>query len=675
MNTPPLLLGLVLLFWGWQTGHLAIGAAMAALVESPRVVKARWSFSQADLDRLWNICALLFFGTMIYLFFNEGSISLNDFFVDAGRRPEAIQEKGRAALLWIQWFPMLVFPIVIAVAFSDEQRVEVSTFSWFYRKYRGREGHEPMRVTIGFPYLALILFATAASNQRTPWFYVGASLVIAVALWSQRVRREPVIVWALLFGAAAAGGFFGHVGLHGLQRSIEGMNLSFLSKFVGGPVDMRITKTAMGSVGELKLSDRIVLRVRTDGQSPPTLLREASYNRYTNTLWLNMQPGFKGIIPETNNTTWILHTNAMRRSVTIGQYLRRGSGLLAAPLGAARIDDLPVGELEKNGLGALRVKSGMGLVLYTVRYDETNPYDAPPQIEDKRELDEAEPVIATVAQQLGLYRGMEAREAMRIVAGYFASQFSYSSYVTKQHRATRRDTVLARFFKERTGHCEYFATATALLLRHAGVPTRYAVGYAVQEGSGKKYIVRERHAHAWTLVWDGSTWRDFDTTPGGWNAIEKQHSSWLRPVKDLFSNLWFEFSRWRWSSTDIRKYLIWIPAPLLVVALISFVWRKQWRNRKPVVREERVRRNWPGLDSEIYEVERALAARGLERRSHESWRAWLDRIDEHAADGAALRRLISLHSKYRFDPDGLDARERDALRDSARSYLKELKRR
>ncbi|MBT8330725.1 MAG: transglutaminase-like domain-containing protein, partial [Deltaproteobacteria bacterium] len=33
--------------------------------------------------------------------------------------------------------------------------------------------------------------------------------------------------------------------------------------------------------------------------------------------------------------------------------------------------------------------------------------------------------------------------------------------------------------RSRSGHCEYFATATVLLLRQAGIPARYARGYSV----------------------------------------------------------------------------------------------------------------------------------------------------------------------------------------------------
>ena len=62
---------------------------------------------------------------------------------------------------------------------------------------------------------------------------------------------------------------------------------------------------------------------------------------------------------------------------------------------------------------------------------------------------------------------------------------------------------MSRFLlRTRSGHCEYFATATVLLLRQLGIPARYAVGYAVHEATGRKYVVRQRDAHAWCLVWN-----------------------------------------------------------------------------------------------------------------------------------------------------------------------------
>src|SRR5207237_9041036 len=48
---PPGLLGAALVFWGWQTGFLAVGVVMATLVEGRHLVRSRRDLSRADFNR------------------------------------------------------------------------------------------------------------------------------------------------------------------------------------------------------------------------------------------------------------------------------------------------------------------------------------------------------------------------------------------------------------------------------------------------------------------------------------------------------------------------------------------------------------------------------------------------------------------------------------------------
>jgi transglutaminase-like putative cysteine protease len=84
----------------------------------------------------------------------------------------------------------------------------------------------------------------------------------------------------------------------------------------------------------------------------------------------------------------------------------------------------------------------------------------------------------------------------------------------------------------RTGHCEYFASALALMLRSQGIPARLIVGFKGGElnSLGMYYQVQQRHAHAWVEAWmppgevppteiagspsKGGTWFRLDPTPG-----------------------------------------------------------------------------------------------------------------------------------------------------------------
>src|SRR5437016_2922170 len=81
MKTPPLLLGAALLFWGWQSGFLVVAALMAAVVESPRWIEARWDFSNEDFRRIWTFCTLLLLATAVFAFTtNEGPANFRGFF-------------------------------------------------------------------------------------------------------------------------------------------------------------------------------------------------------------------------------------------------------------------------------------------------------------------------------------------------------------------------------------------------------------------------------------------------------------------------------------------------------------------------------------------------------------------------------------------------------------------
>lgn len=83
-------------------------------------------------------------------------------------------------------------------------------------------------------------------------------------------------------------------------------------------------------------------------------------------------------------------------------------------------------------------------------------------------------------------------------------------------------------FENKRGYCTYFAGATTLLLRAAGIPCRMVVGYAIFDRSNKNsgwYWVYADQGHAWVEVYFPSYgWVDFDTTP-------TQDSEPMRPPK------------------------------------------------------------------------------------------------------------------------------------------------
>lgn len=71
-------------------------------------------------------------------------------------------------------------------------------------------------------------------------------------------------------------------------------------------------------------------------------------------------------------------------------------------------------------------------------------------------------------------------------------------------------------FRSRAGHCEYFSTAMAVLLRAVGVPTRNVTGFlgGTYNRYGRFYAIRQGDAHSWVEVYvHGHGWLTYDPTP------------------------------------------------------------------------------------------------------------------------------------------------------------------
>jgi hypothetical protein len=126
----------------------------------------------------------------------------------------------------------------------------------------------------------------------------------------------------------------------------------------------------------------------------------------------------------------------------------------------------------------------------------------------------------------------------------------------------------------------------------------------------------------------------------------------------------------------VREWLFLLIVPGLVVLGYQVIFRRRRRKRGDGDASD-ANRPWPGLDSEFYRLETALAARGFPRTPEEPLTAWLERATA-SPDLADLRsplgQLLRLHYRHRFDPAGLTRAERHALRDEARTCLDQLAR-
>jgi transglutaminase-like putative cysteine protease len=99
-------------------------------------------------------------------------------------------------------------------------------------------------------------------------------------------------------------------------------------------------------------------------------------------------------------------------------------------------------------------------------------------------------------------------------------------------------------FESKRGHCEFYSTAMAIMLRTIGVPTRNVTGFigGTYNRFGKFYAVRQGDAHSWVEVYiDDYGWRTFDPTPPGDAAPKSEFAgawAWVRDLLEATSQRW-----------------------------------------------------------------------------------------------------------------------------------------
>jgi len=690
MKPPPFLIGAALLFWGWRTELFIPGAIMALVLEAPRWIKARWDLGEADFSRIWLFCTLLFFAAGIYGFTsNEGPSQFRNLFQNpnlATQRGAGVAATHTVASVF-RWLPMIFFLFAAAQAYSTNEGVPVETISlllrWRWR--RNRKAGDPAAsgqiVDISYVYFGLCMCAASVHTRETPNFFWGFSALLAWALWTRRSTRFSPVVWLACVGVVVGLGYFGQRGLGQLQSYLGNLNLGF-GLGGRGRHDPGQSRTELGRIGRIKLSAQIIIRLEARVGAAPPLLREASYLQYKGQTWsANVKDVDYITVLEDQRNSGTYHllpgkTNSLK--VNIGCYLDHGTGLLPLPSGVGRLENLSATTVARSPLGAV-LEEGPGVVVFDALYGPGGTIDSEcDKVQDLAVPRPEQPALDEIIAQLNLPEEPKATAALAALNKFFVGKFSYSSYQQRLPRLSENETPLSRFLlRTRSGHCEYFATAGVLLLRRLGIPARYAVGYAVHEGSAGKFVVRQRDAHAWCLYWDEArkTWRDIDFTPASWVRTEGVGHGWLQSISDFWSGLKFELSKFRWGQTRLRQYLLWGVVPVLLVLLYQIISHSRHRRRLGKTDDKLVPTEWPGLDSEFYRVEQALAERGIARLPGEPLSDWLERMcqDPSIAQLRYLfRELLRLHYRYRFDPQGLSTEQRTALRTNVADCLQKI---
>lgn len=123
---------------------------------------------------------------------------------------------------------------------------------------------------------------------------------------------------------------------------------------------------------------------------------------------------------------------------------------------------------------------------------------------------------------------------------YLRTRFGYTLDLP---RTSQRDPLAHFLFERKNGHCEYFASSMAVMLRTIRIPSRIVTGFRGGEFNDLtgQYVVRASNAHSWVEAYfPGNGWVSFDPTPGG--SLET-HSGWSRMLLyvDAAASFWREW--------------------------------------------------------------------------------------------------------------------------------------
>ncbi len=632
MKVPALFIGATLLLWGFETGNLLLGCLLAMALESSWLTPKRWDLADSDFVGISDFSSVIFLSSV-------GLILLNT---------EATQFMRNLSL----WLPVILIPLILAQLYSKNDTIIIGTR--IGRKRAQPYAHKPLDFKP--VYCAICVFSAAIANSRSPYFF---PVILGLLTWILFVNRgkgfSSAYFMVLILITASLGSFSAHLAVTTHTYLKQHMHHLVHDYYWAKYSDPFQTHVSFGTFKKHKNSAKIILRLTTNGTTP-LLLKQVSYDLYTKNQWSSNRSF--AYLP-VGKSGWQLMPPPENKGYTakLELYLPREQGILPYPSGSYLVQGENLFELEQNSVGTIKIKDAASLVDYRVSYTPGSSKED--DIPTKRNLQipsEEDSVLTTVANNLELPRSSK-QESLLVIKDFFQENFEYSLVLSK---IGKEETRLGNFlFDEQKGYCEMFATATTLLLRKANIPSRYATGYSVGEYSTfeKKYIVRQRHAHAWVEAYFEGRWITVDTTPSVWPEVDSQEASFFEPLLDFISFCKLHFDYFRIKTEQRYK----IALSVLIIILTTFLGFRLYRRLKPKEPETIMtpdHKTFEVITTPFHLIENVLSTLGRGRYKGEPFMHWADRINKQTnIDMVFLERLYSQHQKLRFDPRQENAEE------------------
>ena len=365
---------------------------------------------------------------------------------------------------------------------------------------------------------------------RLPFVAVGLLLLIfALAL--------PLFLIAPRSGAAA------------LTRSGGGG----LSNFIGFSENV-----TLGQIGTLKQDDGLVMRVRVLDQTARELRwRGVALDEFTGKAWKkSAQARQNDLVTDRGGGLYQFSTARSIDRLTRQTFFLEpleSTVLFAAPRVVGVQGDLPFVRIDTEGSIQSR-RRDFERIIYTAisdtnepRMDELREDRDPYPISFYRYLqlpDYVDPRIETLATTIVLRANASNRyDTAKAIEAHLQTNYSYSL----EMKAGGADPLSDFLFNVKAGHCEYYSTAMAVMLRSRGIAARVVNGFLpgeYNEAAGA-YTVRQSDAHSWVEVYFPETraWVTFDPTPsaGRLEPVRTGLSAQLQKYAEALELIWFQY--------------------------------------------------------------------------------------------------------------------------------------
>ncbi|MEK7950532.1 transglutaminase-like domain-containing protein [Luteolibacter soli] len=359
----------------------------------------------------------------------------------------------------------------------------------------------------------------------------------------------------------------------------------------------------------------------------------------------------------------------------------RNYTLLPLPGNVASLHQFNPQEFQRNPFGTFRLKPSQPVADARVLWDpglapELPPWKASASSYDRRRFDfspvspdskkrvTVEPelqippseaaAITKVATALHLKEVPFDEKIARLRRHFLTFQYTKYNKTAADFDPDTDGTLMAKFLtSSHAGHCEFFATATALLLREGGVPTRYVSGFVVAEIEPKtgQALLRGTHAHAWCRAWNAQSkhWIDVDLTPPDWLGMETPRVERFQGLSDWFQRVREDLLVWR----DQPGHMMWITLGLLApLALgMAYIGRNLWRSRSRLDAEKARLRGAKVAATPLVALERPARKLLGERPPGTPLAPWLMRLSSRLPQPEMLVEALALHHRLRFDPE------------------------